>query len=65
MHFDFYDFDRDGTIGSLDILNMGECAPKGSVIYKEVKMLSDYYITESMTRKINKRAFDFLKLETF
>ncbi len=63
--FDFYDFDRDGIITSLDILNLITNLPENSLIHKEVKILSDFFVSETITRKINKRPYDFFNYETF
>lgn len=63
--FDFYDFDRDGHIGSLDILNLVECIPEGSVFHQEVKMIADFFIYEAIMRRINRRAGNFFKYDNF
>ena len=63
--FDFYDFDRDGIITSLDILNLITNLPENCLIHKEVKILSDYFVQETITRKINRRPFDFFNYENF
>lgn len=63
--FDFYDFDRDGVITSLDILNLVSSLQEGSIIQKEVKILSDYFVSQTITRKINKRPYDFFNFENF
>ena len=63
--FDFYDFDRDGIITSLDILNLIQNVPEGSIIHKEVKILSDFFVQETITRKINRRPYDFFNYENF
>jgi hypothetical protein len=31
--FDLCDFDRDGTISSLDLINLRDCAPESSLFY--------------------------------
>ena len=63
--FDFYDFDRDGIITSLDILNLISNIPEGSIIHKEVKILTDFFVQETITRKINRRPYDFFNYENF
>ena len=63
--FDFFDFDRDGFITSLDVLNLIQSLPEGSLIHREVKLFSDFFIQETITRRINKRPADFFNLENF
>jgi hypothetical protein len=63
--FEFYDFDRDGHISSLDILNLVEAVPDGSYFHREVKLVADFFISESITRRINKRPCDFFRFENF
>lgn len=64
--FDFYDFDRDGSIGSLDILNLIESLDdKENALYKEVRLVTDFFMAEVISRKINKRAPDFLNIEVY
>ncbi len=63
--FDFYDLDRDGIITSLDILNLVSNTPEGSLIHREVKIVADYFVQETITRKINRRPFDFFNYENF
>lgn len=46
--FNFYDFDRDGILNGLDLLNLVDNFPKGSKIYEEVKLVSDYYVKKTM-----------------
>jgi hypothetical protein len=37
--------------------------PEGSLFYKEVKFVADFFISEAITRKINRRPADFFKHE--
>ena len=46
--FTFYDYNKDGYLNSLDILNLIENLDKSGAIYKEVKVCSSYYINETM-----------------
>ena len=51
MLFDFYDFDRDGSITSIDILNLIISLPKGSLIEREVKIVKDHFVDNTLISK--------------
>mmetsp|Transcript_31595 Transcript_31595/g.30905 ORF Transcript_31595/g.30905 Transcript_31595/m.30905 type:complete len:127 (-) Transcript_31595:256-636(-) len=46
--FNFYDFDKDGHINGVDLVNLVESVPKESLIFKEVKYISDFYVFQTM-----------------
>ena len=64
MLFNFYDFDRDGHINGLDVLNLVENFPKTSKLYEEFKLVCDYYVKKTMLSK-RRLSTDFLQLEKF
>ncbi len=63
--FDFYDFDRDGCISSLDILNLVQCLPESSPMFQEVKVVTDFFVSETITRGFDRRSGDFFTFEIF
>ena len=64
--FDFYDFDRDGSIGSIDILNLIESLnDRENELYKEVRLVTEFFMAEVITRKIGKRPPDFMNIEVY
>ncbi|CDW83717.1 UNKNOWN [Stylonychia lemnae] len=62
--FNFYDYDRDGVLNGLDLLNLVDNFPKGSLIYQEVRLVSDLYVKRTMITK-PRQPVDFLKFEKF
>ena len=63
--FDLCDFDRNGTISSLDLINLKDCAPESSLFYQEIKLISDYFVAQSITNKYEKRPPDFFTFDVF
>jgi len=63
--FNIFDYDGDGVISSLDVLNFLDCGPEGSRFKQEVKIISDFYVAQSITRRINRRPPNFLHIEVF
>lgn len=42
--FDLCDFDRDGTITSLDLINVKDCSPERSLFSEEIKLITEYFV---------------------
>jgi hypothetical protein len=64
MLFNFFDYDKDGHLSGIDLLNLLDNLNKNSKIYKEVKIISEYYVYETMLSR-PRSSSDFLNLERF
>ncbi len=42
--FDLCDYDHDGIISSLDLINVKDCAPERSLFFQEIKFVSEYFV---------------------
>lgn len=47
------------------MLNFLDCAPEGCRFKQEIKIMSDFYVAQSITRRINRRLPNFLNIEVF